>query len=83
MMHEFKVNGEMVEVTVARDGQDWLLGEYQASVLADGRIMVHTPDGRSRILLRLEMFGGFISMDIHSVLRKRKQALQTEIQRVV
>jgi len=38
-----------VEVTVARDGQDWLLGEYQASVLADGRIMVHTPDGRSRI----------------------------------
>ena len=49
MMHEFKVNGEMVEVTVARDGQDWLLGEYQASVLADGRIMVHTPDGRSRI----------------------------------
>jgi acetyl/propionyl-CoA carboxylase alpha subunit len=39
----------MVEVTVARDGQDWLLGEYQASVLADGRIMVHTPDGRSRI----------------------------------
>jgi acetyl/propionyl-CoA carboxylase alpha subunit len=49
MMHEFKVNGEMVEVTVARDGQDWLLGEYHASVLADGRIMVHTPDGRSRI----------------------------------
>ena len=49
MMHEFKVNGEMVEVTIARDGQNWLLGEYQASVLADGRIMVHTPDGRSRI----------------------------------
>jgi acetyl/propionyl-CoA carboxylase alpha subunit len=49
MMHEFKVNGEMVEVTVARDGQDWLLGENHASVLADGRIMVHTPDGRSRI----------------------------------
>ena len=49
MMHEFKVNGEMVEVTVARDGQDWLLGEYQARVLTDGRIMVHTTDGRSRI----------------------------------
>ena len=29
MLHEFKVNGEMAEVTVARDGQDWLLGEYQ------------------------------------------------------
>ena len=49
MMHEFKINGEMVEVTVARDGQDWLLGEYQARVLTDGRIMVHTTDGRSRI----------------------------------
>ena len=49
MMHEFKINGEMVEVTVARDGQDWLLGEYQASVLTDGRIMVHTTYGRSRI----------------------------------
>ena len=49
MMHEFKVNGEMVEVTVARDGQDWLLGEYQARVLTDGRIMVQTTDGRSRI----------------------------------
>ena len=48
MLHEFKVNGEMVEVTVAREGQEWLLGEYRASVLTDGRIMVQL-DGRSRI----------------------------------
>ena len=48
MLHEFKVNGEMAEVTVARDGQEWLLGEYRASVSTDGRIMVQQ-DGRSRI----------------------------------
>ena len=48
MLHEFKVNGEMAEVTVAREGQEWLLGEYRASVLTDGRIMVQL-DGRSRI----------------------------------
>lgn len=48
MLHEFKVNGEMAEVTVAREGQEWLLGEYRASVLTDGRIMVRL-DGRSRI----------------------------------
>lgn len=49
MMHEFKVNSEMVEVTVAKDGQDWLLGDYKAQVLDDGRIMVHRRDGRSKI----------------------------------
>ena len=48
MLHEFKVNGEMAEVTVAREGQEWLLGEYRARVLTDGRIMVQL-DGRSRI----------------------------------
>ena len=48
MLHEFKVNGEMAEVTVAREGQEWLLGEYRASVLTDGRIMVQQ-DGRARI----------------------------------
>lgn len=48
MLHEFKVNGEMAEVTVAREGQEWLLGEYRASVLTDGRIMVQL-NGRSRI----------------------------------
>lgn len=48
MLHEFKVNGEMAEVTVAREGQEWLLGEYRASVLTDGRIMVQL-DGRARI----------------------------------
>ena len=49
MLHEFKVNSEMVEVTVARDGQDWLLGDYKAQILDDGRIMVHSRDGRSKI----------------------------------
>ena len=48
MLHEFKVNGEMAEVTAAREGQEWLLGEYRASVLTDGRIMVQL-DGRARI----------------------------------
>ena len=48
MLHEFKVNGEMAEVTVAREGQEWLLGEYRASVSTDGRIIVQL-DGRSRI----------------------------------
>ena len=48
MLHEFKVNGEMAEATVAREGQEWLLGEYRASVLTDGRIMVQL-DGRARI----------------------------------
>ena len=42
MLHEFKVNGEMVEVTVARDGQDWLLGDYKAQILADGRLSVQS-----------------------------------------
>tara|TARA_Y100001954_G_C15752563_1_gene574488 strand:+ start:588 stop:1049 length:462 start_codon:yes stop_codon:yes gene_type:complete len=49
MLHEFKVNGEMVEVTVARDGQDWLLGDYKAQILADGRLSVQSPDGRAKI----------------------------------
>ena len=49
MLHEFKVSGEIAQVTVAKDGEGWLLGEYRASVLTDGRIMVQTPDGRSRI----------------------------------
>ena len=48
MLHEFKVSGEIAQVTVARDGEGWLLGEYRASVLTDGRIMVQL-DGRSRI----------------------------------
>ena len=48
MLHEFKVSGEIAQVTVARDGEEWLLGEYRASVLTDGRIMVQL-DGRSRI----------------------------------
>ena len=49
MMHEFKVNGEMVEVTIARDGHEWLLGDYNARILSDGRVVVHSLDGRAKI----------------------------------
>ncbi len=49
MMHEFKVNGEMVEVTIARDGQEWLLGDYNAHILSDGRLVVRSLDGRAKI----------------------------------
>ena len=40
MQHEFKVNGEKVEVTIAKDGQSWLLGEYTAEISSDGRIVI-------------------------------------------
>ena len=33
MQHEFKVNGEKVEVTIAKDGQSWLLGEHCRDIL--------------------------------------------------
>ena len=47
MQHEFKVNGEMVEVTIARDGQSWLLGEYTAETSSDGRIAITNSRGES------------------------------------
>ena len=47
MQHEFKVDGEMVEVTVAKDGQEWILGDHVAIISDNGRIMVKQPDGRT------------------------------------
>ena len=48
MQHEFKVNGEKVEVTIAKDGQSWLLGEYTAEISSDGRIVIINSKGESR-----------------------------------
>ena len=47
MQHEFKVNGEKVEVTIAKDGQSWLLGEYTAETASDGRIVITNSKGES------------------------------------
>ena len=47
MQHEFKVNGEKVEVTIAKDGQSWLLGEYTAEISSDGRIVITNSKGES------------------------------------
>ena len=41
-MHEFKVNGEMAEVTVAREGQEWLLENTEQ------RINKRTNNGSAR-----------------------------------
>lgn len=48
MQHEFKFAGEMIEVTIARDSENWMLGENRAQVLADGRILVTSTDGTSK-----------------------------------
>ena len=48
MQHEFKFAGEMIEVTIARDSENWMLGENRAQVLADGRILVTSSDGASK-----------------------------------
>ena len=76
MQHEFKFAGEMIEVTIARDSENWMLGENRAQVLADGRILVTVLMARQNLLIqpRLVMCGGFILMDRFSVLRNPKQA---------
>lgn len=48
MQHEFKLNGGAVEVTVARDNEQWLLNDMSAQVLKDGRIKVVMQDGTSK-----------------------------------
>lgn len=45
MQHEFRVDGEVVEVTVAKQGDDWVLAGNVANILSDGRIKVEMPDG--------------------------------------
>ena len=34
MHHEFKFGGEKYEITIAKDGQTWLLGDYTASAVS-------------------------------------------------
>ena len=48
MHHEFKFGGEKYEITIAKDGQSWLLGDYTASVCDDGRVLVISPDGSTK-----------------------------------
>lgn len=48
MQHEFRVDGEVVEVTVAKQGDDWVLAGNVANILSDGRIKVEMPDGTIR-----------------------------------
>ena len=45
MQHEFRFDGEVVEVTVAKDGDNWLLSGNNALILPDGRIRVEMHDG--------------------------------------
>ena len=40
MHHEFKYDGEKYEITMAKDGQTWLLGDYKAILSDDNRILV-------------------------------------------
>jgi len=45
MQHEFKVDGEIIEVTVAKQGENWFLSGNSAIILTDGRIKVEMADG--------------------------------------
>ncbi|MAP59186.1 MAG: hypothetical protein CL978_03005 [Euryarchaeota archaeon] len=45
MQHEFRFDGETVEVTVAKQGDNWVLSGNSASILRDGRIKVEMSDG--------------------------------------
>ena len=48
MHHEFKYDGEKYEITMAKDGQTWLLGDYKAILSDDNRILVTSPEGVSK-----------------------------------
>ena len=45
MQHEFRVDGEVIEVTVAKQGENWFLSGNNAIIMADGRIKVEMADG--------------------------------------
>ncbi len=45
MQHEFRIDGEIVEVTVAKQGDNWVLSGNSANILTDGRIKVKMSDG--------------------------------------
>ena len=48
MHHEFKYAGEIYEVTIAKHGDTWLLGDYTAILCDDNRILVTSPEGISK-----------------------------------
>ena len=48
MHHEFKYAGEKYEVTIAKHGDTWLLGDYTAILCDDNRILVTSPEGISK-----------------------------------
>ena len=45
MQYEFRIDGETVEVTLAKDGDLWTLSENNASILPDGRIRLESKEG--------------------------------------
>ena len=45
MQYEFRIDGETVEVTLAKNGDLWTLSEYNASILPDGRIRLESKEG--------------------------------------
>ena len=61
MHHEFKFGGEKYEITIAKDGQTWLLGDYTASVCDDGRVLVISPDGSTKFAHSAKMWPVFIN----------------------
>ena len=48
MHHEFKYAGEKYEVTIAKHGDTWLLGDYTAILCDDNRILITSPEGISK-----------------------------------
>ncbi|MBT3420575.1 MAG: biotin/lipoyl-binding protein [Euryarchaeota archaeon] len=45
MQYEFRIDGETVEVTLAKNGDLWTLSENNASILPDGRIRLESKEG--------------------------------------
>ena len=47
MHHQFNSPDGPVDVTVAKRGDDWILGEHKAVLESDGRIRIHLANGVS------------------------------------
>jgi len=45
MQYEFRIDGQTVEVTLAKNGDLWTLSENNASILPDGRIRLESKEG--------------------------------------
>ena len=45
MLHQFRTAQGDIEVTVAKQGDVWHLGEHQAIVEDDGRLSIHLSNG--------------------------------------